>query len=132
MTSSTRLTILIVDDDDALRRSLARALATSYDVVQAADGIEAVAILDKQTFDAIVTDLDMPRMGGDELVAWLATNQPDVALRVVVVTGGARRESQATWLNGFRGRVLVKPVEAAVVSAAVEAVARGGRNDRIT
>src|SRR3954452_9889746 len=57
---------------------------------EAADGLEAVAALKERSFDFMLLDLSMPRMGGEEVVRWLNDN-PDrgVGLRVVVVTAWA-------------------------------------------
>ncbi len=57
--------VLIVDDEEAIRRSLARALgARDYRVEVATDGVEALAIADSFGPDLIVLDLNMPRLDG--------------------------------------------------------------------
>ncbi|HUW70937.1 MAG TPA: sigma-54 dependent transcriptional regulator [bacterium] len=61
--------ILIVDDERNIRESLQRLLSLDgIDSVVAADGCEALAMLRAEPFDAIVTDLRMPVMGGQELL----------------------------------------------------------------
>jgi two-component system, chemotaxis family, chemotaxis protein CheY len=47
-----------------------------YDVTVAADGLEAMTLCTVENFDAILTDIDMPRMNGQELVRWIAGNRP--------------------------------------------------------
>jgi CheY-like chemotaxis protein len=47
-----------------------------YDVTVAADGFEAMTLCISETFDAILTDIDMPRMNGHEFVRWIAGNRP--------------------------------------------------------
>jgi CheY-like chemotaxis protein len=62
-----RFTVLVVDDDDAIRTAVAEVLELhGYEVVVAADGQEAVELLETEAIepDAIVLDLMMPRMDG--------------------------------------------------------------------
>ncbi len=74
-------TILVVDDEGPLRRAVARMLADSgYLVLQAADGLDAVELLEerKEPVDLVLTDVLMPRMSGVELVKLLADQYPSV------------------------------------------------------
>jgi two-component system, NtrC family, response regulator AtoC len=62
--------ILIVEDETNMARSLARILERrGYGVGIAAQGNEALAMLDREPFDLVITDLKMPGMGGMELLA---------------------------------------------------------------
>ena len=115
--------ILLVDDDELLRRTLVRILALTYDVTVAPHGAKALEILAAETFDAILTDLEMPHLGGDGIVRWLEEHQPAMASRVVVMTGGAKRPEQMAWLQRFdTDRVLPKPSTAAEIVRALQAV----------
>lgn len=105
-----RLCVLFVDDDELVRRSFARALSFTFDITQARDGSEAIAILGTRSFDAVVTDLVMPNVSGDALVAWLEEHDKLLSARVIVLTGGPASAQQATWLKTFEAsRVLMKP-----------------------
>jgi CheY-like chemotaxis protein len=69
--------VLIVDDERQIRTLLSISLRTAgYDVTLAADGFEAMTLCISETFDAILTDVDMPKMSGHELVRWIAGNRP--------------------------------------------------------
>ncbi len=127
MTSPHRPRVLFVDDDAVTRSAVARALVQTFDVTQASDGVEAVELLQKHTFDAIVTDLEMPRMAGNELIAWLEANQPNVAKRVVVMTGGAKHPTQIAWLRAFdAARIVAKPASLGTLVRAIgDAIERG-------
>lgn len=57
-------TLLIVEDEVILRRMLSYKLSKSYEVLTAADGVEALALLDEQTPDLILCDVMMPNMDG--------------------------------------------------------------------
>jgi CheY-like chemotaxis protein len=60
--------ILVVDDDEATRRLLVRALRTVYTVYEAEDGAAAASLLDMHpNVDALVTDIMMPHLSGTDL-----------------------------------------------------------------
>lgn len=78
--------VLVVDDDDAYRRQLGRALTSrALDVSVAANGEEAVAIAREHGVEGAVVDLRMPGMPGLEVVRELLALNPRA--RVVVLTG---------------------------------------------
>jgi CheY-like chemotaxis protein len=73
--------VLVVDDDEDVRDSVADILGTvGYTVMAAADGDEALRLLTSTRFDAIVLDLKMPRRDGVSLLASLSTPPPVVML----------------------------------------------------
>jgi CheY-like chemotaxis protein len=80
--------ILVVDDEpfvcDAVRMMLA---FDGHDVKTATNGKEALEILDKQSFDLIITDYAMPSMKGDELAAAIKQRSPEQP--VVMITAYA-------------------------------------------
>lgn len=88
--------VLIVDDEPAVLFALSEALADrrrGVKVATAANGREAVAILESERVDLVVTDLRMPEMDGFELLAWLRRGFPH--LPVVVMTAfGAETAAQ--------------------------------------
>ena len=88
------VTVLVVDDEPAIRALTRRALESEgYDVIDAADGQYAVDQLrrDDVTVHAMVTDVTMPRMDGHGLLEWVAHHRP--SLPVVVMSG---REARST------------------------------------
>jgi DNA-binding NtrC family response regulator len=71
--------ILIADDQDMMRDSLAATLAREgHDVVATTDGPIAVSKLSQQRFDLLITDLKMPKMTGIELLAEAKKLRPDM------------------------------------------------------
>ena len=73
--------VLVVDDDESIRRFAERTLRDAgYDVVLASDGPDALRLVDAQAapFDLCVIDLVMPQMSGDELARQLRVTDPDV------------------------------------------------------
>lgn len=101
--------VLIVDDEPAVLFALSEALADrrrGVKVATAANGEEAVAILESEKVDLVVTDLRMPEMDGFELLAWLRRGFPH--LPVIVMTAfGAETVSR---LDGAP-EVLEKPFD---------------------
>jgi len=61
--------ILVVDDEDIIRVLLDEILSEEgYQVFQATDGREALHLMEKQTFDLIISDMVMPEVGGIEVL----------------------------------------------------------------
>ncbi len=83
-------TLLLVEDEDTVRASVRRLLEWhGYRVIEAGNGSEALRIYqdNPEAIDLVLTDLAMPEMGGQELVAQLRVQNP--ALRVVFMSGYA-------------------------------------------
>ena len=81
--------VLVVDDDPDVRDSLARLLKLSgYDVAAAEDGLGALFQLSRSTPDAIVSDLNMPRMSGVVLLSEIRRRFPQI---VTIAMSGAYR-----------------------------------------
>ena len=81
--------ILVVDDDQAVRDSLARSLQYSgYEVSTAEDGIEALARLSASRPDAVIMDVMMPRLDGLETTRMLRSTGNDVPILVLTARDG--------------------------------------------
>lgn len=77
-------TILVVEDDDVQRRQMARALiANDYNVIQAAEGHEAVRFLAEQKVYLVLTDRKMPGMDGLSLLEHIRTHHSQIPVAVV-------------------------------------------------
>jgi len=78
--------VLIVDDDPFIRRLISSILILKgHQCEEANDGMEALEKFTKNPFDAVITDIRMPRMDGIELTRELLKLQP--ALPIIVMTG---------------------------------------------
>ena len=102
--------VLVVDDEESIRRFTAAALAgAGYDVALAADGPEALEIAQRQgPFDLCVVDLQMPLMTGDEVARRLRRAEPD--LKVLYFTGYSDRLFKETTTLSANEAFLDKPV----------------------
>lgn len=85
---SAKPRLLLVDDNDRLRRAIGRLLARHFEVAPAASKAEALALLDGgPAFDVMLTDLEMPGGNGDDLLAAVADRGDSLHRRAVVWTG---------------------------------------------
>ena len=81
MSNQSKAQILVVDDDPAVRESLRMLLvAAGYDVATADDAVSAVSHLSRAIPDLIVTDLNMPRMSGVELISHVRSRHPSISI----------------------------------------------------
>ncbi len=99
-------TALLVDDDPGVAETLSEMLSRErLTVRRAATGQEALAILASETFDVIFLDLRLPDISGQEVYARLAVNRPELARRVIFVTGGLWRSDS----RGLREKLPPQP-----------------------
>ena len=127
-------TVLVIDDEPAVRAIAARSLVSGgFRVVEAADGADAIHLVDRDGPPAIVlTDLLMPGVGGAELARRLKERWP--ALPVVFMSGYSAEELRRQGAIGFEGQLIQKPFTpdglvrsvAAVLAAAGAALQAGG------
>ncbi len=105
--------ILIVDDDEAVRSVIRRALlAAGYRTIEAGDGRQAYRELRRQPVDLVITDIIMPDVEGIELILHLRRDYP--GLPILAISGGGRI-SPADYLKSARccgaTNILAKPFE---------------------
>jgi CheY-like chemotaxis protein len=112
--------ILVVEDDDALREVLTVALARDGHTVDGAcDGTEALALLEQQPYDLVLSDLRMPRTDGPSLYETLRTRHhfpvrfATKLPRVIFMTGNAAEHAE--FLRGTTDPILEKPFPLRVV-----------------
>ena len=105
--------ILIVDDSPTMRSMIRRVVWLSglevETIFEAGDGIEALEVVSREWVDVILTDINMPRMNGEELIRRLAEAGITESVPVIVISTDAttlRRENVATL--GAKGYI-VKP-----------------------
>jgi CheY-like chemotaxis protein len=110
--------VLIVDDDRAVREVLGEAFRLAgFDVLEAANGLEALLYVKREKPDAVVLDLMMPRLGGVEALKRIRSYNPGI--RVLVVTGNIDPELQRQATAAGAAGVFTKPVPASTLIAAL-------------
>ena len=117
--------VLVVDDEDAIRRVTVRLLRRmGHHAEAAAEGGEALRLLDAGDYDVILSDLRMPGLGGEELLLHLRAR--GLERRLVFVTGDAATGQAARVAAEANVPVLVKPVDLQDLVRAVEQAAVDG------
>jgi PAS domain S-box-containing protein len=116
--------VLLVDDEDVVRETLAASLEEAgFAVLAAGSGAEALALLDAgEAVDALVTDLAMPGIGGLAVIREAHARRPD--LPAVLLTGYAGEAAHLAVSGGLPGGLLLlrKPVSAAQLVDRIEMV----------
>ena len=108
--SYTKLRVLAVDDERSVTMLLSRALAAQgHDVDTANDGAEALRTVFLNDYDAILLDVRMPGLGGPEVFRSIEVLRPDLADRVMFITGDTVSPDTRTFLEQTRVEVLHKP-----------------------
>jgi CheY-like chemotaxis protein len=100
--------ILLVDDEEIVRRLLRRTLERDgYDVEEAVNGRQALALYEEQPADLVITDVAMPEMNGFDLIEALTRRFPDS--KVIAMSGLAENLSIAKLLGACEA--VRKPVD---------------------
>jgi chemosensory pili system protein ChpA (sensor histidine kinase/response regulator) len=109
---SQSLTFLLVDDSISVRKIVGKMLERNgYSVVSAHDGQEALDILRRQQFDAILTDLEMPRLNGYELIEDVRRTWNSDQLPIVVMTTRAGEKHRQLALELGANYYFSKPID---------------------
>jgi two-component system cell cycle sensor histidine kinase/response regulator CckA len=122
-------TVLIVEDDDALRTVACRALQQcGYEVIVASDGAEALEQCSRHEggLELVVTDMVMPEMSGVELAESIALRYPEI--KVLLMSGYTRDETARRGIASERYAFLEKPFTPAKLAAKVRELLDGGRS----
>ena len=110
--------LLIIDDEKQIRDLLVDLLAGVYDCSDAGSAEEALTALSKQTFDLVISDIDMGGMSGLELVPRVHALSPDTV--VVMISGNQDLEFPIRALRVGAFDYITKPIDLRHVEASVE------------
>ncbi len=112
--------VLVVDDEPLIGASARRLLSREHDVVVVQSGESALTALDSpRPFDVVLCDLMMPGMTGMELHQALARSRPQLAERMVFITGGAFTEAAESFLEHVASYRMDKPFDPRALQAVV-------------
>lgn len=126
---SGKTSLLIVEDDDDQREVLATIFELEgYEVRSAADGEEALTVLNTCEADLIVCDVMMPKMGGEELVRELRRSQKHQLVPVLMLTALESEESEFNLLAAGADDYCVKGTNKKVILKRVERLLHRARN----
>ena len=124
--ANKRKRLFIVDDEATMLRTLARALGREYHVATLTSPEEALRHLTSgESWDIILSDVMMPVMNGVEFARRLAQARPDLAGRIVLMTGGAFTPMARTALERSGLPVIAKPFELDALRALLATISSG-------
>ncbi len=118
--SDDRNTLLIVEDNETLRCYLRRTFEHHYRVVDVADGQEALACLEREYPDIILSDVMMPGIQGDELCRRIKANPDTSGIPVILLTAKANHEAMAEGLKKGADDYIPKPFSTEILRLKVQ------------
>ena len=120
--------ILVADDEPNLRRVLSAILVRAgYKVSQAADGAEALEVLD-DSIDVVITDLKMPRVDGMAILRRVSVERPDIPVIMITAFGSVDNAVAAVKAGAFD--YIEKPFEQEQIRQIVEKAVVQSRKNR--
>jgi PAS domain S-box-containing protein len=110
-TDDARARVLVVDDEPFICSSIQRLLRRESSVTAVTSARDALSLVSAgQRFDVILSDLMMPEMSGEDLLAALREVAPDQAARLVIMTGGAFTPRSEEFLRSLEVPYISKPL----------------------
>ncbi|MEN3327484.1 MAG: hypothetical protein V7638_2291 [Acidobacteriota bacterium] len=116
--------LLIIDDEAQIRRLLMDLFCGTYDCYEASSAEEALTALSRQTFDLVLSDIDMGRMSGLELVPRIHALSADTV--VVMISGNQDIDFAIRAMRAGAFDYITKPIDLRHVEAAVERALKHG------
>jgi ATP-dependent Lon protease len=117
--SERRHNILVVDDEKITRMNLDHVLTKEgYAVTTAADGAEAMVIMEERVFDIVITDLKMEKVDGMQVLGKAKQNHPDT--EVIIITGYATVPVAVTAMQKGSYHFLAKPLKLDEIRSTVQ------------
>ncbi len=105
-----RAILLIVDDEQEIRDMLSRRYRfRDYQVFTAADGVEALKLMDDQKIDVIISDIMMPNMDGIELLRSIRQLYP--MMHTIMITGQVSQENILSCMRHGAATCVFKPLD---------------------
>jgi CheY-like chemotaxis protein len=122
--------VLVVDDEQAIGLAIRRVLA-AHDVTVVTTAQAALDLLaGGKEFDVVLSDLMMPGMSGMDLYREIVRRSPEVAKKVVFLTGGAFTAEAHAFLDGVGNERINKPFDSKALREMVLRFAERGRPER--
>jgi two-component system, chemotaxis family, chemotaxis protein CheY len=116
--------ILTIDDSKTIRDMLMLMPADAgFDVLQAVDGQDGLEVLDKERVDVVITDINMPRMDGYEVIRQMRRNTTHKSTPILVLTTESEREKKNLAREAGATGWMVKPFDPDRLIATINKVA---------
>lgn len=124
------VTLLVVDDNDELRRFITDNLSDSFNILAASNGLEALDIIEKNNVDIIVSDIMMPDMDGIEFLRALRGNNTYAHLPVILLSAKTDVKTKIEGLNIGADAYLDKPFSVEQLRAQINSILESIRRMR--
>jgi two-component system NtrC family sensor kinase len=117
-----QLPVLVIEDEAGVMEFLRAALERNgYQIVTATTGAEGLALLERGQFLGVISDMRMPGgVSGADVHAWIASHRPELARRVVFITGDTVNDETLAILRQTRAPCVEKPFRLSHLIATVE------------
>ncbi len=104
--------ILVADDSPSIRKFVSFALAMQgYEIISAADGMEALEKLPNQKVNLVITDLNMPNVDGFELIKSIRSNEEFKEIPIIILSSLAGSDEIQRGMNYGANSYLIKPFD---------------------
>lgn len=121
-----RARVLVIDDEEIVARVISRLLSKAHDVHSETDAHEALARLAQgEQYDVIFCDLTMPGLSGMEVHNAVMLANPELAKRIVFLTGGVQSERLSEFLQHCPNIIVSKPFSSAGLLTAIATLLPG-------
>jgi len=119
--------LLVVDDSATTRMLISLTLKKSsqYRIVEASNGTEAVEKLSSQPVDIVLTDINMPKMGGLELISHIRSSRSGPRIPIIVITTKGEEDARDRGLELGADAYLSKPISGAELQKTVKKLLEG-------
>jgi CheY-like chemotaxis protein len=119
-TTSRRAEILVLDDEQPLAEMLGELLKMrGYAATLCGSGSEAIDLLERCEFDLVISDLRMPEMSGRDFYHLAVSKKPELARRIIFITGDVVGEEFQSFLQTTGNPHLSKPFKLAAVEKVI-------------
>jgi two-component system NtrC family sensor kinase len=127
-----RRTALVVDDEESNAALVRRVLAgAGYDVESTTLSRRALVMIERTAYDAVICDVKMPELSGQELYGRVCQIRPEMTRRFVFITGDIEGEETRQFLTATRCSFFLKPFNLEKLTAAVDTLTRARHSNTI-
>lgn len=120
---SFMIRILFLEDEPTIREVLTEYMKMQqYEVIEAADGEEAIQDLKSQSFDMAVLDIMVPKISGLEVLAYI--REQDLDMAAIMLTALGDEQTQVKAFNTYADDYIIKPVSPIILLKRIETILR--------
>ncbi len=119
---SSKMKVLVVEDNDYLREFLKSALESQFQVLISENGVEAWEIIQKELPDLVVSDIMMPKMDGFELCSKLKGTYETSHIPIILLTSLSEKTEELKGLGLGADDYLIKPFDVTILQQRIKSI----------